>query len=132
MKEAIKKNIDVWRSDYVFKTYVSSAISTVISSAFTIYNGFLGIYYSSLWNGAICVYYVLLAIVRGITLRARRYSSNEKKHIRRVCFLTHIILLVINLSLIVPIMIMIKGGRSCDFGIIPAISMATYTIAPPN
>lgn len=41
--------------------------------------------------------------------------------------LTHILLLAINIALIVPIAVMIKGHRVVNLGMIPAIAMATYT-----
>lgn len=131
MKETLKRFIGVWKSDYNFKIFASSAISAIIGLAFTLYNGFLGIYYSSVWNGVICVYYVLLAAVRTLVvnsqIKARRGIYDSKKNIRGVYLLTHIFLLAINISLIVPITVMIKGGRAYDFGMIPAISMAAYT-----
>lgn len=55
MKGTVKNFFDVWKADYSFKTYASSLLSSLIGLAFTIYNGFLGIYYSSIWNGSICV-----------------------------------------------------------------------------
>ncbi|MCR5274669.1 MAG: hypothetical protein K6E26_04835 [Clostridiales bacterium] len=41
--------------------------------------------------------------------------------------MTHIILLVMNLSLIVPISLMVKMQKPVDMTLIPAIAMAAYT-----
>lgn len=132
MKEKITGFLDVWKADYNFKTYSSSALSALVGLGFTIYNGFLGIYFSSIWNGTICVYYVLLAIVRGIIVydqsrEDKRKGQSEKDHQRKIFMVTHIIMFVMNVSLIVPMAVMIQGGRSYHLGMIPAITMATYT-----
>ena len=128
----IHKWLTEWRkSDYGVKTLISSTVSAVIGLAFTLYNGFLGIYYSSVWNGAICVYYILLAAIRGIVVNGQIKAQSGiycgKRYIRRIYLLTHIILLAINIALIVPIAVMIKGNRTVSFGMIPAITVAAYT-----
>lgn len=131
MKKMLKWLKEWRKSDYGFKTIALSTASAVIGLAFTVYNGFLGIYYSSVWNGAICVYYILLAIVRGIVVngqvkvQSRTYDS--RKYIGRIYLLSHIILLAINIALIVPIAVMIKGDRVFNLGLIPAITIAAYT-----
>lgn len=131
MKETLKRSIGAWKADHCFKTFASAAISAAISLAFTLYNGFLGIYYHSLWNTAICIYYILLLVVRMIVINAQlknvRDLTNTNIQIKRAYFLSHIILLGINISLIIPITIMINGGRTYSFGMIPAIAMAAYT-----
>lgn len=131
MKKMLKKLIDMRKTDYSAKTIATSAISIVIGLAFTLYNGFLGVYYSSIWNGTICVYYILLAVVRGVVVNAQRKINGGKncgeKYIKRIYCSTHIILFAINIALIVPIAVMIKGNREYNLGIIPAIAMATYT-----
>lgn len=132
MKQRIKHFLNIWKLDYTFKTFISSAVSSLFGFVFTILNGFLGIYYHSVWNGAICIYYVLLAIVRGIIVKSVRDQRKRNKkrvnpHRRKILFQIHIIMIIMNLSLIVPIAIMINGDRSCNIGLIPAITIATYT-----
>ena len=61
MKQRIKDFQEIWKSDYHFSTVFSSAISTLISIVFALYNGALEIVYQSWWHGLICVYYLLLA-----------------------------------------------------------------------
>lgn len=131
MQQFLKRIIDAWKSDYGFKTFTSSAISAVIGFAFTFYNGFLGIYYSSLWNIAICVYYVLLAAVRAAIVNIQMKKCSDaaiiKQLEKRTYIGTHIVLSAINILLAIPIAIMIKGDREFNSGTIPAITMATYT-----
>ena len=121
MKQRIKDFQKTWKSDYYFSTVFSSAISTLISIVFALYNGALGIVYQSQWHGLICVYYLLLAIIRAILIGTRR---KNKKTIRMI---TYLLLLVMDVSLIGPIYVMVSGERSYTYGLIPAIAMAAYT-----
>lgn len=129
MKEYFSKTVHQWKADYVFQTIASSAVSAFISLAYIIYNGILGIFYSSVWNGSIGVYYFLLAIVRTILICSRQieHSCTSQSHRRRVNSATHMLLILLNVSLIIPIASMIRGDRTYHPGIIPAITMATYT-----
>ena len=121
MKQRIKDFQKIWKSDYYFSTVFSSAISTLISIVFALYNGALGIVYQSWWHGLICVYYLLLATIRAILIGTRR---KNQKTIRMI---TYLLLLVMDVSLIGPIYVMVSGERSYTYGLIPAIAMATYT-----
>lgn len=121
MKRRIKDFQKTWKSDYYFSTVFSSAISTLISIVFSLYNGALGIVYQSWWHGLICVYYLLLATIRAILIETRR---KNQKTIRMI---TYLLLLVMDISLIGPIYIMVSGERSYTYGLIPAITMAAYT-----
>lgn len=132
MKEKIKQFLNIRKLDYTFKTFIFSAVSFLIGFVFAIFNGFLGIYYQSVWNGAICIYYVLLAVVRGIIVKPVkaqyiRDKERGKVHRRKLFFRIHIIMLIMNLSLLVPIAAMINGDRTYNLGLIPAITIACYT-----
>ena len=97
---------------------------------FTIFNGAIGILYRSVWNISICIYYVLLAIVRRIIVRSQRKTVDkhqDKEMIKKTYVVTHIILILIDVALVVPIALMVIGARSYTYGMIPAISMAAYT-----
>lgn len=121
MKQRIKDFQKIWKSDYYFSTVFSSAISTLISIVFALYNGALGIVYQSWWHGLICVYYLHLATIRAILIGTRR---KNQKTIRMI---TYLLLLVMDVSLIGPIYVMVSGERSYTYGLMPAIAMAAYT-----
>lgn len=121
MKQRIKDFQETWKSDYYFSTMFSSAISTLISIVFALYNGALEIVYQSWWHRLICVYYLLLATIRAILIGTRR---KNQKTIRMI---TYLLLLVMDVSLIGPIYVMVSGERSYTYGLIPAIAMAVYT-----
>lgn len=124
----IKNFFNVWNTDYYFKTFTLSAISVLIGVAFTIYNGFLGIYYQSIWNGSICVYYILLAVIRGIIVQSQKVWNIDEYRLKKLHLVTHIMMLALNISLIVPIIVMVRGERTYNWGLIPAITIATYTL----
>lgn len=118
----------MYKADYQFKTFFFSALSSLIGIGFTLFNAVLGIVYRSVWYGTICVYYVLLAAVRGIIVYSQgKYWENDYASIRKVYVSTHFIMIVMDLCLIAPIAFMVMGERSYQFGLIPAIVMATYT-----
>jgi len=117
-----------WKNNYDFKTFISAIGSLVITLIFAFYNGFLGISHKSLWYGTICVYYIILVILRGLTIAAAKKLPKAEKNGRSKVFLTvSFLLLLLNICLIVPVSIMVRQQRPVDLGLIPAIAMAAYT-----
>lgn len=132
MKKIIMGFIDMWKADYQFKTLATSTLSALVGLSFTVFNVVLGIIYKSVWNISISVYYVLLAIVRGIVVHSQRkvnVADNQKKQeqYKRIYFKTHILMIFMDMCLIAPIAYMVIGERSYEYGLIPAIAMAAYT-----
>lgn len=94
MKKLLIVFLDMWKADYQSKTFFFSAFSALIGIGFTLFNAALGILYNSVWNGTICVYYVLLAIVRGIIVYSQRRSKTadsykDNKTNRKVYIIAH-------------------------------------------
>lgn len=131
MNDCFKHYAKRWKNDYNFKTLINAAGSFFITAAFALYNGFLGIYYSSVWNGCICVYYILLAVTRGIIpiTKKKNLRRTEKAEIyrKRTFKITSAVILLMNLALVVPISLMVLDSRPVNMGFIPAITMAAYT-----
>lgn len=50
--------------DIYFRTMLSTIFSLILGLGFVSYNAFAGIYYHSLWNGSISVYYFLLVLIK--------------------------------------------------------------------
>ena len=123
MRDILSSFYDKWRGNYQFKTVFSTVVSCLINIVFAVFNGFLGIVYKSVWNGSIFVYYILLALIRGVIIY---FQKNEGKR-KKVFFCTHLLLLFMDIILIAPIAYMVLGERSYTFGMIPAIAMAAYT-----
>lgn len=130
MKDRIKDFLRSLREDYHFRTVYTTMISALITFGFTVFNGVIGVLYRSVWNISICIYYVLLAVVRRIIVRSQRKTvdkNQDKEIIKKTYVVTHIILILIDVALVVPIALMVIGARNYTYGMIPAISMAAYT-----
>ncbi len=132
MKDLVGRFLDIWKNNYIFRTFVSSSMATIVGFGFIIFNGVFGLMYKSLWHGTICIYYILLTTVRGIIVFCMRKERDKPENDRfdfriSVSRYTHILLFVLNVSLVAPISLMVKGDREYEFGLIPAIAMAAYT-----
>jgi len=108
---------------------IGSFSATVL---FALYNGGLGIWYASLWHGSICIYYILLSLLRGILLAAERKARKKERepaenYRKSVFCATSGIVLAINAALITPVSLMVLDRRPIQTGLIPAIASAAYT-----
>ena len=122
-----------WKGEYDFRTFVNSAGSVLVTAAFAAYNGFLGVSHGSAWHCGICIYYVLLILVRCMVLllpkgtaagKAGRESGTDGS---RVLLIPACLLFLINLSLVVPFVLMVMQERPVVLTLIPALAMAVYT-----
>ena len=122
--------INRWKTDYDFRTFVTAAFALAVTVIFAAYNGFLGIYHASLWHGTICVYYIVLILLRGtVVISARRISAQkEQEQARNKTYLiVSVLLLLLNVSLVVPFSLMVRQQKPVSMTLIPAITMAAYT-----
>ena len=120
-----------YRQDGRFRAWVGAMGSLAASAAFAVYNGIAGLAYRAPWNGSICVYYLLLAGIRGYLLINQHKleglpRSEARRPERRVCANAAGALSVLNLSLIAPIALMVRMERPVHMGLIPAIATAAY------
>ena len=60
-----KKFTRTLREDYGFRTVIFAIGSFCMSVAFGFFNGYMGIACASIFNGALAMYYIVLALVRG-------------------------------------------------------------------
>lgn len=132
MRKKIVYLLQKWKNDYIFRIFFSCFGAAVINILFAAYNGVLGIFYLRIWNVSICVYYILLAVIRIIIVYSIRKfvfngSRHETEYEKKIFKKTHILLLTMNLSMTVPIFVMVTGNRSYSLGLIPAIATAVYT-----
>lgn len=130
MKNEIKKWFNIWRIDYIFRTILSSAASAFLGVVYALYNGALGIIHGSVWNGTICVYYMLLVIIRAILLNSHKKTKKgtlKKRDFKRIVITAHTLFFLMNVSMIAPVAFMILGEKDYNLGLIPAIAMAAYT-----
>jgi len=90
---------------------------------YSIYNMTVGCLAGTVWHVAIAIYYFLLLIVKVLLLRA---ESNTKMS-TKVFFMTSMLLFLISLSLVVPIILMVKNQRPVSIHLTIAIGIAAYT-----
>ena len=69
--------IQLWRRSFDFRTLTNTLGSLLVTVAFALYNGAMGLIHASVWNGSICVYYLLLSVLRGGLLRAEGRSRRQ-------------------------------------------------------
>lgn len=125
-----RRFVSRWNSDYDFKTITAAGLSLAVTGAFALYNGFLGAYLPSVWYGTICVYYIILTALRGsIILAEKRIAGTKDQAEKRekVCLAASALLLVLNVSLIVPVSMMVRQQKPVHVTLIPAVAMAAYT-----
>ncbi|MBQ9010002.1 MAG: hypothetical protein IJ088_11835, partial [Clostridia bacterium] len=67
-----------WRTGYDSKTFLNACGSLLITTFFALYNGFLGVMHASPWHGSICVYYLLLAVLRFSILMMERHARRQE------------------------------------------------------
>lgn len=128
--ERLKKLLEKRKNDPDFKALTSSFLSLLITVAFALYNGSLGLYKGSLWHGTICVYYLILSVLRALILFSERTAGREadpEKFRNRRGVASSIVLLLLNVSLIVPAALMVKMQKPVEMTLIPAIILASYT-----
>ena len=134
MGQSTNNFINRLKSDYTFRTFVTTLLSLIATLAFVAYNAYCGAAYKSSWNISIAIYYVLLVLIRACTMLAERKiyksdkSDEQKEEERRKLFLAQsIMLLLIDAALLTPISIMVLRQKSVEFTMIPAIAVAAYT-----
>lgn len=123
MSNMINRIINYLKDNYNRRTFIFSFISALICVAYAIYNGVLGLLEESIWNGSICIYYILLIVVKSFLL----INRNGKENSIFVIAVSFPILLIITPAMITPAILLINDRRTYDFGLIPAITMAAYT-----
>lgn len=119
----VKRMINYLKNNYNRRTFIFSFLSTLVCVAYAIYNGALGLIKESIWNGSVCIYYILLTAVRIFLLINRK----SKKNNIFVIMVSFSIMLVLTIAMITPAILLINDRRVYDYGLIPAIAMAAYT-----
>ena len=126
----IEQFFDRWKTDYDFKTLTAAFASLAVTAIFALYNGFLGLSHASLWHGSICVYYLVLVVLRSALISARNRSPGKSDPVRfqkKVYAAAAAGLFFLNLCLVVPVSLMVVRQKPVNLSLIPAIAMAAYT-----
>lgn len=132
MREQRARGLHRLKNDSRGREVLGAVGPLAITAIFALYNGFLGIWYRSVWNGSIGVYYCLLTALRGMVLLTERNGGRNRRsstdtYRKRMFLCTAVLLLLLNCALALPISFMVLNVRQVDMQMIPAIAMATYT-----
>lgn len=106
----VKQFFDRWKTDYDFKTITAALGSLAVTALFALYNGFLGVSHASLWHGSICVYYLVLVILRTTVIVAGKKAGRKaepNRALAKVYISSAALLLFLNVCLIVPVSLMV-------------------------
>ncbi len=122
----------MWRKDYDFRTFLNSLGSLAVTVIFALYNGFIGIRYETHWHRSICIYYLLLVLIRGMIIlterKAKRHEGAETDRLRKLTYqVDSVLLLLLNICLIAPIAFLVRQEKPVNMTLIPAIAMALYS-----
>lgn len=132
MKKRTEGLLPYWRGKRPLFAGIGAVGSFAATILFALYNGGLGIWYASIWHGSICIYYILLSLLRGILLlaewKAKELEQSAGENYRKRVFrVTSGIVLAMNAALAPPISLMVLDLRPIQTGMIPAITSAAYT-----
>lgn len=129
----IKSVIEKYRSRPFLGKFGGAVCSAIVTTAFAVYNVFLGMRTGRVWFYGIGIYYLLLTCARASILlceakNLRKTSEDtknrrEKRTYRRVAAFT----VLIDLCVAAPISMMMLGEKQVNAGTIAAITMAAYT-----
>ena len=124
--------VEAWKNDYVYKTLIGAGFSFVCTVLFSLYHGYLGILYRSVWHWGICAFYFLMMAIRGCILltenRNRVRPEADRLRLRYRTFLVSaVLMLALDLSLLLPIILMVLLDAPVNMGLVSAIAMAAYT-----
>lgn len=122
-------------NDTYFRTMLFTSISLLLGFGFVAYNAFAGIYYQSIWNGSISVYYMLLVLIKMLfligeyKLTKNKNITNEQKNLKRITMFKNEgwLLIFLNIVLIVPVVLLITSQKNVNLPMWVAIADATFS-----
>lgn len=113
------------RTDKQRRIVLAATSVLAINICYAIYNGVLGIIYSSPWLAVLCAYYLILSVMRfSAVFCARKFKSGEQMFIMRFC---GAMLMILSLVLSYSVYYSIYRETAKSYGEIVMITIATYT-----
>ncbi len=97
-------------------------VSLVCNLAYAFYHGALGLLRSSIWLGTLCIYYLLLALMRFTAVFIRK----RQRHALRA---TGVLLCFSSLVLSALLYLSLSRYTAAIYGTVPMITIAAYTFA---
>ncbi|MBQ8145085.1 MAG: hypothetical protein IJ042_09910 [Butyricicoccus sp.] len=118
-----------YMTDTAFKVRVSLYNSLAISLLYSAFKLIAGVYYSSVWWGAVAFYYMVLALIRFLLLRYMNSNQSRADLLSeyRRYRLCGILMVLLNLALSGIVFQMVWQNRAYTYPEIILIAIATYT-----
>lgn len=116
------------------RTMTTTTFSLFLGVCFVGYNAFVGLYFHSIWNGSISIYYGLLVAIRIVFLWgeyriSREDRQEEEKDLKRAKMfkLGGVLLLCVNMALVIPVTLLATAQKNVNLPMWVAIANAGYT-----
>lgn len=128
------KVVNGYFTDYYSRTMINTIISLVFAVCFVAYNAFVGIYFHSVWNGSISVYYMFLVGIRVLYLLGEyKLSKNQeldaeqigKKRAKMFIF-GGVLMLLLSFALVVPVTLLALSQKQVILPMWVAIADAAF------
>ncbi|MCM1237593.1 MAG: hypothetical protein NC489_46615 [Ruminococcus flavefaciens] len=121
-------------NDYEYRTMVFFFHSVIINFVIAAFNIVTGIKYLSVWYGALALYYIALALQRGVLLvivhnMKKKYVADSPKYQRATIIIyiaNGIVLLLLEAALTAAIVQMVTSEKPVKTGMVIAIANAAY------
>lgn len=102
---------------------MKNILSAFLTVLFGLYHLLLGMLNKTRFNQAISAFYFTLAFLRILIL----FSIDTTKRQKTAERLELLLLLFLDLTLVIPVILMLSGEREVSIGTVPAIANAAYT-----
>lgn len=113
-------------SDARFRTVLFSCISVVINLSYALYNGVVGIVYSSIWFITLFAYYTILSLMRFYAVTYELRSEGRRTERSVMCF-CGVCLCFLAIALSGMVCLNIASDRNASKHTILMITIAAYT-----
>lgn len=104
-----------YMTDLSFRGRLSLHASTAVNLCYALFKLGAGVYYRSLWFGAVAVYYICLTVIRGLLLRSvRQKDTNQRREYQTTRLCGHLLFLL-TLALSAMAMQMVVHGKGYQY-----------------
>ena len=119
-------------SSYGYRAVVLGILALIINASYVIFQGIIAILSSSMWYGALTIYFLVLGIMRGSILWTKKkdfnkpYSNRQSSEVK-VYFSTGIMLIISTLAFSVIMFLALRENGGFEYAGLMIFVIATYT-----
>ena len=112
--------------DLALRTQLFLRLGLAVNVGYALFNVFTGVFYRSVWFGAVAVYYIMLCFIKFFLLR--RGFENRGRREYADLFTCGIMLLILSVAATAIIYLMIWQGKGSKYGKLVIIVSAAYAV----